>query len=53
MVEISEVIGYIIGITGVALAIYSIIKQQKLEQRLKEKEKLKEFSKKISTDLIP
>lgn len=53
MVETGEVIGYITGIAGVVLAIYSLVKQQKLEQRIKEKEKLKAFSKEIQTKLIP
>ncbi|TQD25193.1 hypothetical protein [Methanolobus vulcani] len=52
MVVTGEVIGYIIGLFGVVLALYSIIKQKKLEERLKEKEKLKLFSTKIKDELF-
>lgn len=47
------VIGFGIGITSLVIAVYSVIKQKKLETRLKEKEKLKELSKHLEKRIIP
>lgn len=48
-----EFMGLGIGITGVIIAIYSVIKQKRLETKLKEKYKLKELSKNIEKKIIP
>ncbi|SDF65921.1 hypothetical protein SAMN04488589_1039 [Methanolobus vulcani] len=48
----TEIIGFTFGFLGVALALYSIIKQKNLEKRLKEKEKLKLLSTKINDGLL-
>ncbi|NJD75619.1 MAG: hypothetical protein FIB08_00795 [Candidatus Methanoperedens sp.] len=50
---IIEVTGFITGIIGVILAVYSIIKQRELDARIKEKEKLKMLSKQLEKDIIP
>lgn len=42
-----EIIGLVFGISGVAIAIYSVIQQRKLETRLKEKERLKKLAKRL------
>lgn len=47
-----DVLGLGIGFIGVVLATYSIIKQKKLENRIKEKEKLKELAKFIENHII-
>ena len=47
------VIGLVFGVIGVALALYSIIKQKKLETRIKEKEKLKDLSRQLDNYIIP
>ncbi|MCX9076030.1 MAG: hypothetical protein OIN88_15505, partial [Candidatus Methanoperedens sp.] len=47
MVTIIEGIGIGTGISGLLIAIYSIIQQRKLETRLKEKEKLKLLAKRL------
>jgi len=39
-----EIIGYIIGVISVVIATYSIIRQWKLETKLKEKERLKKLT---------
>jgi len=48
-----EFMGLGIGITGVIIAIYSVIKQKRLETKLQEKDKLKELSKNIDKNIIP
>lgn len=51
MLGISEAIGYVIGLAGLSLAVYSIVKQKKLEKRLKEKDRLKNLSEQIHRKL--
>jgi len=41
------IIGIIIGCASLGIAIYSVLKQQKLERRLKEKERLKNLAKQL------
>jgi uncharacterized membrane-anchored protein YhcB (DUF1043 family) len=41
------IIGIIIGSASLGIAIYSVLKQQKLERRLKEKDRLKNLAKQL------
>ncbi|MDK2781937.1 MAG: hypothetical protein PWR13_965 [Archaeoglobi archaeon] len=42
-----ELFGVITGIVGTAVAIFSLYRQRKMEERLKHKEKLKQIAKKV------
>ena len=53
MVDGITIIGLLFGFTGILIGGYSLIKQQNLETRIKEKEKLKILSKQIEKDIIP
>ncbi len=44
-----DVIGYAIGGIGTAVAVYSLYRQKKLEERLKRKEKFREVGEKLKT----